>query len=320
MAIINDKKAFAQHTPMMRQYLQIKNDYHDILLFYRMGDFYEMFFDDAIRGAQLLDLTLTHRGRSAGERIPMAGVPYHAVDNYLAKLIKRGESVAICEQIGDPSQSKGPVERKVTRIITPGTVSDEALLSERQDTILLAIHADQHGFGIAYLDFSGGHFHTSYCHHLSALHAELERLSPAEILLNESSSVRSHLQIYPALRLRPRHECQHHTTEQYLKSHFKYLRYPDWPQLDIQSALTAAACLWAYVEETQKNPSFHIHDIQFDPPGDSLFLDAATRRHLEIKKNLGVDFRFWFMKIHLLDFLEMQKSRGWIFKNPPLDF
>lgn len=128
------------HTPMMQQYLRIKSEYPDMLLLYRMGDFYELFFDDAKRAAQLLDLTLTHRGQSADKPIPMAGVPYHAVENYLARLIKKGESVAICEQIGDPATSKGPVARQVTRIITPGTVTDEALLDAKKDNLLLAIH------------------------------------------------------------------------------------------------------------------------------------------------------------------------------------
>ncbi|NKB46627.1 MAG: DNA mismatch repair protein MutS, partial [Legionellales bacterium] len=147
-----------QHTPMMRQYLQIKQDYPDMLLLYRMGDFYELFFDDAKRGARLLDLTLTHRGQSAGEPIPMAGVPYHSVDNYLARLLKLGESVAICEQIGDPATSRGPVAREVTRIITPGTVSDEALLEERRDNLLAAIIEQQQQFGLAYLDLTSGRF------------------------------------------------------------------------------------------------------------------------------------------------------------------
>ena len=131
------------HTPMMQQYLAIKADYDDMLLFYRMGDFYELFFDDAKKVVQLLDLNLTHRGQSDGKPIPMAGVPYHAVENYLARLIKKGESIAICEQIGDPATSKGPVERQVTRIITPGTVTDEVLMDSRRETLLLALHSGQ---------------------------------------------------------------------------------------------------------------------------------------------------------------------------------
>src|SRR5665213_1907611 len=139
--------SFSQHTPMMQQYLRLKAQYADKLLFYRMGDFYELFFEDAQRAARLLNITLTQRGQSGGEPIPMAGVPYHAVEGYLAKLIKLGESVVICEQIGDPATSKGPVERQVSRILTPGTITDEALLDEHQENILAAVfgHHDQYG-------------------------------------------------------------------------------------------------------------------------------------------------------------------------------
>ena len=143
---------------MMQQYLRIKSKHPDKLVFYRMGDFYELFYDDARRAAELLDITLTQRGQSAGEPIPMAGVPYHAAENYLARLVHLGESVAICEQIGDPATSKGPVERKVVRIITPGTVTDEALLEERRDNLLAALHEAGTGSGLASLDLAGGRF------------------------------------------------------------------------------------------------------------------------------------------------------------------
>src|ERR671910_432561 len=146
------------HTPMMQQYLRIKAEYSDMLVFYRMGDFYELFFDDAKRAAALLDITLTARGKSGGNTIPMAGVPYHAVETYLARLVRKGESVAICEQIGNPATSKGPVERRVTRIVTPGTLTDEALLSESRDNLVAAIFAGDAVFGIAWLDLSGGRF------------------------------------------------------------------------------------------------------------------------------------------------------------------
>src|ERR1700753_1979935 len=149
---------FAQHTPLMRQYLTAKAEYPDVLVFFRMGDFYELFYDDARKAARLLDITLTQRGASAGAPIPMAGVPYHAAEGYLAKLIKLGESVAICEQIGDPSLAKGLVERKVVRVVTPGTVTDDALLEERRDNLLLAIAAGKTGFGIAWIDLAGGRF------------------------------------------------------------------------------------------------------------------------------------------------------------------
>lgn len=149
-------KDFSNHTPMMQQYLKLKAQHPEILLFYRMGDFYELFYDDAKRASQLLDISLTKRGASAGEPIPMAGIPHHAVENYLAKLVNQGESVAICEQIGDPATSKGPVERKVVRIVTPGTISDEALLQERQDNLLAAIWQDGKGLhGLRYRTLNG---------------------------------------------------------------------------------------------------------------------------------------------------------------------
>ncbi len=155
---MNSTDKLDSHTPMMQQYLRLKAQHPEILLFYRMGDFYELFYDDAKRASQLLDISLTKRGASAGEPIPMAGVPHHAVENYLAKLVQLGESVAICEQIGDPATSKGPVERKVVRIVTPGTITDEALLQERQDNLLAAIWQDARGFGYATLDVSSGRF------------------------------------------------------------------------------------------------------------------------------------------------------------------
>src|SRR5210317_701451 len=146
------------HTPMMRQYLAIKAEYPDMLVFYRMGDFYELFYQDAERAARLLDITLTKRGKSAGRPIPMAGVPYHAAEGYLAKLVRQGESVAICEQTGDPATSKGPVERQVVRVVTPGTVTDEALLEERRDNLLAALCENGGQFGLATLDLGSGRF------------------------------------------------------------------------------------------------------------------------------------------------------------------
>ena len=175
----------SRHTPMMQQYLRIKAEHPDILLFYRMGDFYELFYDDARRVAQLLDLTLTARGQSAGEPIPMAGVPVHAVESYLARLIKLGESVAICEQFGDPATTKGPVERKVVRILTPGTVTDEGLLDERRDNLLMAVHAGARCHGLAWLDLGAGRLAVSEVAGDDALLAEFERLQPAELLIAE---------------------------------------------------------------------------------------------------------------------------------------
>src|SRR4051812_28731934 len=172
------------HTPMMQQYLRIKGQHPDMLLFYRMGDFYELFHEDAERAARLLDITLTSRGASAGERIKMAGVPYHAVEQYLARLVKVGESVAICEQIGDPATAKGPVERKVTRIVTPGTLTDSALLEEKRDNLLLAVHRNRATLGLAWLSLASGRF-TVMETSLTSLAHELERLRPSEVLIAE---------------------------------------------------------------------------------------------------------------------------------------
>ena len=184
----------SQHTPMMRQYLTIKAEFPHILIFYRMGDFYELFFDDAKKASDLLDISLTARGKTGGNAIPMAGVPYHAVENYLSKLVQLGESVAICEQIGDPATSKGPVERKVVRVITPGTVSDEALLTDKQDNLIVAIFensnpkkkASEPDFGLAYLDMTSGRFVLTEPETEEQLQAELQRLSPAELLYSET--------------------------------------------------------------------------------------------------------------------------------------
>ncbi len=181
---------FADHTPMMQQYLRLKAEHPQALVFYRMGDFYELFFDDARKAARLLDITLTYRGKTAGTPIPMAGVPFHAAEGYLAKLVKLGEVVVIVEQIGDPATSKGPVERQVARILTPGTVTDEALLDAKQEVLLLSVHVHQQALGLAVLDISSGRFSVLACELArEALAAELARLNPAEILIADDSSI-----------------------------------------------------------------------------------------------------------------------------------
>ena len=172
----------------MQQYLRIKAEHADTLLLYRMGDFYELFFEDAKRASELLDISLTARGKSGGDPIPMAGVPYHAVEGYLAKLVKLGVSVAICEQVGDPATSKGPVERQVQRIVTPGTLTDEALLDDRKENLLVAVTADKERFGIAALDLSTGRFTLCEANSEEAFIADLARLSPAELLYPEHFS------------------------------------------------------------------------------------------------------------------------------------
>ena len=199
------------HTPMMQQYLKLKAQHPDILLFYRMGDFYELFYDDAKRASQLLDISLTKRGASAGEPIPMAGIPHHAVENYLAKLVNQGESVAICEQIGDPATTKGPVERKVVRIVTPGTISDEALLQERQDNLLAAIWQDSKGFGYATLDISSGRFRLSEPADRETMAAELQRTKPAVRHPRSGRLRRRKRPARPVRRRLPAAVCQRHS-------------------------------------------------------------------------------------------------------------
>ena len=178
-------------TPFMAQYLAIKAQHDDALLFFRMGDFYELFFEDAVRAAEILDITLTARGEHNGDPIPMAGVPYHAAESYLAKLVRQGESVAICEQVGDPATSKGPVERRVMRVVTPGTLTDEALLSEARDNLVAAVAFDGERTGLAWLDLAGGRFRLTELSGGEALAGELERLRPAEIIVSEDAAAES---------------------------------------------------------------------------------------------------------------------------------
>src|SRR5918992_2828843 len=181
-----------EHTPMMQQYLRIKGEHPDILVFYRMGDFYELFYDDAAKGARLLDLTLTARDQSAGAPVKMAGVPVHSVEQYLAKLVKLGESVAICEQIGDPATAKGPLERQVTRIVTPGTLTDSELLDDKADNILLALHRDKSTAGLAWLSLASGTLRVAEVAP-QALENELRRIGPAEVLVSQDVQLNGYL-------------------------------------------------------------------------------------------------------------------------------
>ncbi|MEJ2391743.1 MAG: DNA mismatch repair protein MutS [Gammaproteobacteria bacterium] len=280
-----------QHTPMMQQYLRIKAEHPHILLFYRMGDFYELFYDDARRAAKLLDITLTHRGQSAGEPIPMAGVPYHAVDGYLARLLKLGESVAICEQIGDPAQSKGPVERKVVRIVTPGTVTEEALLQDRQENLLVALHPDKQNTGLAVLDMSSGRFSLMQVHTDEGLQAELERLKPAEVIFDESVNFPTALQRYGRWSSQPPWMFTSKQAQQRLCEQFQTNQLDGFGITDLPLAISAAGALLSYVQQTQQGQVPHIRSIQAEHPADAIVLDAATRRNLEIETSLGGNAR-----------------------------
>ncbi len=274
-----------QHTPMMQQYLRIKSEHPHELVFYRMGDFYELFFDDAKKAARMLDVTLTARGKSGGEPIPMCGVPYHAAEGYLAKLVKLGVSVAICEQIGDPATSKGPVERKVMRIVTPGTVSDEALLDESRDNLLVAYYRAEEGFGIASLDMGSGRFVVFDVADESALIDEIARLRPAELLAQETVSHPSVLSERPGFRLRPAWEFDRDTAFTLLTRHFQTQDLGGFGCNEL-IAVNAAGCLFAYAQETQRTSLEHIAALHLENPDDRVTLDAATRRNLEIDLNL----------------------------------
>ncbi|MGX2950177.1 DNA mismatch repair protein MutS [Ursidibacter sp. B-7004-1] len=276
-----------QHTPMMVQYLQLKAQNPDILLFYRMGDFYELFYDDAKKAAALLDISLTKRGQSAGEPIPMAGVPYHAVEGYLAKLVALGESVAICEQVGDPNTSKGPVERKVVRIVTPGTVSDEALLPERQDNLVACVYQEKTTFALATLDMTSGRFLISELANKETLSAELQRTQPAEILYPEDFAEMSILEHYKGLRRRPIWEFELVTAIQLLNRQFGTQNLTGFGVEKAVVALCAAGCLLHYAQETQRTALPHINAIHLAQNSDTVLLDAATRRNLELTTNLA---------------------------------
>ena len=283
-------EAKARHTPMMQQYLRIKADYPDTLLFYRMGDFYELFFDDARKAARLLDITLTARGQSAGQPIPMAGVPHHAAENYLSRLIKLGESVAICEQTSDPSTSKGPVEREVQRIVTPGTVTDEAMLDERKDNLLLSAYSASECIGIAILDITSGRFTLMELDTVEALHAEIERLQPAELLLSEDDVLHEFLQqsaTKNSLRQQPPWWYEADTAHRLLNEQFGTRDLNGFGCEQMTSAIRAAGCLMQYVRDTQRSALPHITSLHVESTNDVVLLDAASRRNLEIEFNLS---------------------------------
>lgn len=274
-----------QHTPMMQQYFRIKAEFSDTLLFYRMGDFYELFFNDAKRAAQLLDITLTARGQSGGEPIPMAGIPYHAAENYIAKLVKQGISVAIAEQIGDPATSKGPVERKVMRVITPGTVTDEALLDEQRDNLLLSICCHQQRFGIAVLDISSGRFSVMEVDGDENVLAEIERLQPAEFLYSEDQTLpETLLKRHGGKRLAPWH-FEHETAQRLLTQQLQTRDLRGFGCHTMSSAICAAGALLHYAQDTQRTQLPHVRALTVEQASDAILIDPASRRNLEIDTN-----------------------------------
>jgi len=268
---------FSQHTPMMQQYLRIKADHPNMLLFYRMGDFYELFFEDAERAARLLDITLTKRGQSAGRPIPMAGVPYHAAEGYLAKLVRKGVSVAICEQIGDPAASKGPVERKVARIVTPGTLTDEALLDERHENLLTAIAESSDGFGLAVLELSSGRFSVLEVANREALASELERLKPAEILVDEDSRLPLDLRLEHGVTRRPAWHFDADSAQQSLCEQFGTRDLGGFGCATLPLAVGAAGCLLQYVRDTQFAALPHIRGLSTEQRLSLIHISEPTR-------------------------------------------
>ena len=271
------------HTPMMKQYLGIKAEHPDTLLFYRMGDFYELFFDDARRAASLLDITLTSRGQSAGEPIPMAGVPVHAAEQYLGRLVGQGESVAICEQVGDVATSKGPVERQVTRVVTPGTVTDEALLNDHRDNLIVAINRHRDTWGLAVLDLAGGRFSVLQLESEDILLGEIERLRPAELIINESIHVPDSITRHACLHRQPPWLFDTDSSREQLNSQFGTRDLSGFGCEDLDCAIGAAGSLLQYVKNTQRSSLPHLRGLRREEHSEYLGMDAATRRNLELE-------------------------------------
>ncbi|MEL6367458.1 MAG: DNA mismatch repair protein MutS [Pseudomonadota bacterium] len=281
----------SEHTPMMRQYLALKAGYPDTLLFYRMGDFYELFNEDAVRAAGLIDITLTARGKSAGEPIPMAGVPYHAADGYIAKLLALGESVAICEQVGDPATSKGPVEREVVRIATPGTLTDESLLDARP-SIVAAICWQKDGAGVAALELAAGRFEVSLVGaSVDDIASELARLGAAEVLFREADEARlTPLKTqWPGVVWQASHDWHFdpETSERLLVEHFGTRDLSGFGLVEIDARIMACGALLEYAQRTQKRALPHVRSLRVRDVDTHVKLDATTRRNLELDTSLS---------------------------------
>ena len=309
----------APHTPMMQQYWRIKAEHPHTLLFYRMGDFYELFYDDAERGARLLNLTLTARGNSAGAPIKMAGVPVVAVEQYLGKLVKLGESVAICEQIGDPATSKGPVERKVVRVVTPGTLTDTSLLSDKSNAPLLALAPPtrRNGtIGMAWLTLSSGELRATSIP-AAQLASELARIDPSEILIAEGWSDALHRLIDPlpcASQARPDWHFDAARGEALLKEQLQVAALDAFGVADAPEILAACAALLDYARATQGSRLPHITSLKRESISDFIALDPVTRRNLEITETLrGEDGPTLFKLLdHCATTMGSRRLRHWL--------
>lgn len=283
MAVISK---FSNHTPMMQQYLGIKQNHPNDLVFYRMGDFYEMFYDDAKDASQLLDISLTTRGQSAGQPIPMCGIPYHAAEGYIAKIVNAGRSVAVAEQMGDPATSKGPVDRQVVRVVTPGTLTDEALMDANRDHLLTAVCQLHDTYGIASLDMSSGRFTLVEANTAEQLQTQLQRLRPAELLFEEASHVIEQIQEWTCRRQQPSWNFAYDTALRLLCSQFNTRDLSGFGCDSMSAAICAAGCLLNYAKESQKGDLPHIRNLQVELPQDTLILDGPSRKNLEIDHNL----------------------------------
>jgi DNA mismatch repair protein MutS len=297
------------HTPMMQQYLRIKVEHPDTLLFYRMGDFYELFFDDAEKAARVLDITLTTRGSSGGRPIRMAGVPHHALEPYLAKLVKIGESAVIAEQVGEPGATKGPMERAISRIVTPGTLTDAALLDDRADAPLLAVQLNRGVLGLVWLNLANGDFRLVETDP-EALISHLERLRPAEALIPESLKLPALEARVPALRRLADWQFDAKTGKELLTAHFGTRDLAGFGAEDIPVALAAAAALFEYARSTQRQSLAHITTLKVESEGDYLRMDAQTRRNLEISETLRGDPAPTLLS--LLDLSETSMGSRWL--------
>ena len=282
-----ETKHHSEHTPVIKQYLGFKSRFPDKLLFFRMGDFYELFFDDARKVSRLLDIALTTRGQSAGQPVPMAGVPYHAAENYLARLIRLGESVVICEQIGDPLTSKGPVERKVIRVLTPGTVTDEGMLDDKSDNLLVAIYTLDNKFGLSALDISSGRLINMELDQVSALLDELQRIKPAEILISEENTLKKDLEIRFRITPRPEWQFEFDAAETMIKKQLNVASLEGFGCEHLHAAIPATGCLLQYIRETQCVHLPHISSLRIESRDECIILDSISRKNLEIDTGIS---------------------------------
>lgn len=285
---MNPKDTTTSHTPMMQQYFKIKQQHQNELVFYRMGDFYELFYDDAKKASELLDITLTARGKSGGEPIPMAGIPFHAAEGYIAKIVRSGLSVAVAEQIGDPATSKGPVERKVVRVVTPGTLTDEAFLEEKRDNLLCALHFNNdEQFGLAWLDLSAGRFNVTEASSLNEMLSVLQRLKPAELLISDEFPYEQSIDYINGIRRQGPWLFDYDSCQRSLTSHFHVKDLSGFGIENMALAIQAAGCLLQYAKDTQRDALSFLKTLSKEVQSESILIDAASRKNLEIDTNLA---------------------------------